>query len=555
MSRFTHLKLAFFASALGVLALASSAQALTLNNLSAAPANNDAGANSNFSVHIGVGEASDDIKDLTIHLPPGLVGDPTGPPTCTETQLNANNCPADTQVGTSNSTVLLLGLPPEQQVTGKIFNVVPHQGEPARFGIVLMPPIGDPVILQSGAKLRGSDFGLDSELKGLPNTASGLPIDITSLDVVLFGHGGDPAPPDGPSFIRNPTSCGTKTTGFTANSYASPNTNVTGSATYESDQCPALDFSPDLDVTVETPPGGNTNPELVTTITQADTEAGLQRAVVKLPAALTADNDKLADVCSVSDFNAGTCAPEAIIGSAVASSPLLAEPLAGPVAIVQPASPGLPDLGLDLRGPLPLKLRGNLGFDPFDGRPVNVFNNLPDVPISEFTLTFNGGPGGFVEQTADICEADVTFDTLFDGHNGEQTTGPVTPTRIGCVKPTAQATVRKPRSDAPKGTFVVDAGDTPIQSADVKLSKQLRFARGRTFLRGASASDSSGPLPDSAIQRKRRSALVTSDDSGGTDTIELRVRKGALLPSRRGKPSYEIAVTDAEGRLTILTLP
>ena len=44
--------------------------------------------------------------------------------------------------------------------------------------------------------------------------------------------------------MRNPTSCGTKTTKFTADSYANPNQKVTGQASFTSTNCAALPFSP-----------------------------------------------------------------------------------------------------------------------------------------------------------------------------------------------------------------------------------------------------------------------------------------------------------------------
>lgn len=59
--------------------------AFGLQNLSAAPADLDAGAHSDINVHIGIQQPAmpstpgDQIRDLTVHLPPGLVGDPTGP--------------------------------------------------------------------------------------------------------------------------------------------------------------------------------------------------------------------------------------------------------------------------------------------------------------------------------------------------------------------------------------------------------------------------------------------------------------------------------------------
>ena len=47
------------------------ARGARLPGLSAAPANTNAGANSDFNVHIGFTTPADDVKDLTIDLPPG----------------------------------------------------------------------------------------------------------------------------------------------------------------------------------------------------------------------------------------------------------------------------------------------------------------------------------------------------------------------------------------------------------------------------------------------------------------------------------------------------
>ena len=47
------------------------------------------------------------MKDLTIHLPPGLVGNPLATTTCTEDQLNANACPAASDVGDVSNNVTL----------------------------------------------------------------------------------------------------------------------------------------------------------------------------------------------------------------------------------------------------------------------------------------------------------------------------------------------------------------------------------------------------------------------------------------------------------------
>src|SRR6185436_17485297 len=69
------------------------------------PASLQAGAHSDIAVHVDF--TGGQVKDLTIGLPPGVVGDPTATPLCTVAQLNANACPADTQVGEVSANVAI----------------------------------------------------------------------------------------------------------------------------------------------------------------------------------------------------------------------------------------------------------------------------------------------------------------------------------------------------------------------------------------------------------------------------------------------------------------
>ncbi len=248
--------MSFGVTAVACLALAPAANAaFGLQGLSAAPTNTNAGANSNFNIHIGFTSPAADVKDLTVGLPPGMVGDPTVTPLCTLAQLQADGCPAGSQVGTVTTSAtahLLDPLPLNLPLTvdGSLYNVVPAAGQPARFGIVLRPigsqplPLLEKIVQVSDVQLRKSDLGLNTVLTNVPNMAHALgqalsvPIDITAIDISLNGTVG------GQGFMRNPTSCGTKTTKFTADSYANPTQKVTGQATFNSVNCAALPFSP-----------------------------------------------------------------------------------------------------------------------------------------------------------------------------------------------------------------------------------------------------------------------------------------------------------------------
>lgn len=411
-------------AALVALAIPASAQALTISGFTAQPADDQAGANSDFTIDTTFGQAGDQVQDVRIGLPPGLVANPSGPAQCTVAELNANACPAASDVGdlTTNLDVVVIPgvLSVPQTVTGNLYNLTPQPGEPARFGIVLVPPLAgvllENIIIQSGAELRPSDFGLDSVINDIPNTANttlglGLPINITGMTVALAGTvGGQP-------FARNPTSCSEATTTVTANSYASPGTFVNGSDSFTPTNCGALPFSPTFSARMGSP-GQNSplgKPPVSSVIEQDTGEAGLQKAEVFLPPDLGVDLTQLNEYCPLAQFNAAACPPNSVVGSAIATSPLLTQPLTGPVTLVEAAV--LPDIGLNLGGPLTLNLHGTL-----DIAGSVTFSGLPDIPISHFELNFLGGPDGLNVANRNLCLPPAPlFHENFTGHNGATT--------------------------------------------------------------------------------------------------------------------------------------
>lgn len=420
-------------SALGSLILVPAAHAaFGFQGLSAAPTNPSAGANSDFNVHIGFTSATDDVKDLTISLPPGMVGNPTAAPVCTMTQLQGDSCPSASQVGTVTANVtahLLDPLPLTLPLTvnGSLYNVTPGAGQPARFGIVLRPIGSDPlplfqkIVQVSDVRLRQSDFGLDTVLSNVPRTAHALgqalsvPTDINSMDISLSGTVG------GKGFMRNPTSCGTKTTKFTADSYANPSQKITGQASWVSTNCAALPFSPHLLVGLGAPgatAAGATTP-MTATITQGNGEAGLRNAQVLLPTQIGPNISALDHQCPLARFRADatTCPALSKVGTGTASSPFLPAPLNGTVVITTPL-PGelFPGLGVDLRGPLSMQVIGSFLITPSLG---NAFSDLPDIPISNFKLRFKGGKNGLISTGVNLCKArPPLFHGAFEGWNG-----------------------------------------------------------------------------------------------------------------------------------------
>ena len=128
-------------------------------------------------------------KDLSFRLPPGLVGDPNAVPQCMMANFFAlvfetDLCPASSVVGVATVTA---DEPKALKVFTKtvpVFNLVPAQGEPARFGLEVAGKI--PVVIDTSVR-SGQDYGVDVSVEDATETAG-----LLSSQVTLWGVPGDP---------------------------------------------------------------------------------------------------------------------------------------------------------------------------------------------------------------------------------------------------------------------------------------------------------------------------------------------------------------------------
>ncbi len=548
---YRRLRIAFLLTVAALLSFgAANASAITVSNVQAAPASNAAGANSDFAIDFNI--SGGQPKDLVIHLPPGLVGNPLATPTCSEQQLNADSCPAASDVGDISNDVLLNGLIPVT-ASGNVYNIAPRPGEPARFGFVLTTPgnLLPPVILQSPAALRPSDFGLDTILNDIPNSASGLSITITGVHLDLEGEVG--SPPQG--FLRNPTSCGSHEVGVDVTAYDA--STGSGSGSFDTTGCRALPFAPKFSAEITQ---GNPKQAVAvsTTIGQDEGEAGLKRAIVTLPAELGPNGTAFGNTCQTADFEAGSCPEASIVGSARATSPLQSQALKGPVVLIATTPGTLPKLGLDLRGALALKLIGAIGIDasnPSALRNQVTFDGLPDIPISEFTLTFGGGRNGLNLATRNPCAKPAfRFNTDFLSY-GDVTRSGVTAAEATCrgSKPKAKAKLRRHKHGDPKLKLKLKAGGlAPIRSAVVKLPPRIKLAKGAKLKRGTDA--------DGARVKGSRRKLRLKAGKAGAERIKVVLGDGAFhvkgkrIKGKHLKGKVKIKVRAADGQRTKLAV-
>ena len=91
------------------------------------------------------------------------------------------------------------------------------------------------------------------------------------------------------------------------------------------------------------------------------------------------DNAHLDTICTRVQFAAHACPAGSVIGSATVETPLLGQPLSGPV-VLRSSSHELPDLVLDLRGQLNIELVGRIDSSDKGGLRA-TFDSVPDAPV------------------------------------------------------------------------------------------------------------------------------------------------------------------------------
>jgi hypothetical protein len=516
----------------------ASAHAFKPVGVTAAPADTQAGANSNFSLHFDVEEPAHDLKGFVIHLPAGEVGAVTATPLCTQAQFAAKACPADTQVGTTTTHATayptpLTGLAVD--VPGKLYNLAPVGREPARLGIRLTPALGDEILLQSIVTVRPGDGGLDSSTDGLPRTSALGDIDINAVDITLFGKAGAPAK----GFVSNPTSCAVATTTIDAIAY--DGTQGSGSAAFTPTGCDKLAFAPTLSATLD--PGAKGGRPTITTVVESPAGQANARSVqITLPAGLGAVVPTLNHACPEAEFDQGACAANAQIGTAKAETPALAAPLEGPVFLVKPDASPLPKLVIDLHGPIDLRLPVTVGFGA-GGRLQSTLDGLPDTALSRFTLTLVGGPDGLLSNGRDLCTAPVArVDATFAGQNGASSSSSVIPQIAGC-QPQVSAKLKGLRSRHPVLNLRYSAPlGQRLTSVGVSLPRTLRVDS-RRARKAISVLAGERKVAHPTLHLAGAAITVGGLPNGGSRTVEVHVKRGALRIAQRLRAGQTVKLT------------
>jgi hypothetical protein len=111
------------------------------------------------------------------------------------------------------------------------------------------------------------------------------------------------------------------------------------------------------------------------------------------------------------------CPADSVYGFAKAVTPILSEPLEGPVYL-RSSSHQLPDLVAALHNKqVDIALDGHV--EGVKGGIRNTFEAVPDAPVTKFTLEMQGGGKGLLENSTNLCARPHHATADFVGHNGK----------------------------------------------------------------------------------------------------------------------------------------
>jgi hypothetical protein len=121
---------------------------------------------------------------------------------------------------------------------------------------------------------------------------------------------------------------------------------------------------------------------------------------VQLPHTEFLAQGHIGTVCTRVQYAAGQCPPRSVYGYAEATTPLLSQPLRGPVYL-RSSSHKLPDLVAALKGQINIDLDGRI--DSHNRGIRTTFETVPDAPITSFVLRMKGGKKSLLENSTSLC--------------------------------------------------------------------------------------------------------------------------------------------------------
>lgn len=382
-----------------------------------------AGAFAPFTMTIRRNDGDQDLSQIGLDLPPGLLGALGSVPLCGEAQAAAGTCDESTRVGSTTVSAGTGGAP--YSLPGKVYLAGPYKGAPFSMSIVVPAKAGPfdlgLVVVRSPLQVDANKAKVAAPADPLPRIVGGVPLHLRMVNIAL----------DRAGFIFNATSCQPMAIGATLQSTAGAT--VAASSPYQAQGCDKVILDPKLSLKIT---GGKgemgkfKHPGVEADLSQAFGQSGLKKVRVKLPVSLaldTAASNKPGALCEPAGAAARNCPDSSIVGHAVAETPALHEPLKGPIYFVRgeriengQVRKTLPGLYIKLEGEgVPLDLHATSSFTATKPQLLEAtFDDIPDAPIKSFRMTVNSGKGGILQSAKGVCVQPKVATVTYEGHTG-----------------------------------------------------------------------------------------------------------------------------------------
>jgi hypothetical protein len=415
--------------------------------LNAGTINNRAGSYSPFYVRLSRNDGEQEITHFSIKLPPGVVGKLAGIPECSDAAIAiaksrehdgggaeeeaSPSCPGASEVG---HTLVEAGVGSVlAQAPGKVYLAGPYHGAPISVVAITAAKVGPfdlgTVVVREALKINPETAEVFVDSTGsdpLPHIVSGIPTHLRNIRIYM----------DKPEFVLNPTNCTATSTAstvlgsgkdFVSEADDQP---VTVTSPFQAADCAALGFRPKLKLQLK---GGKTRrgglPGLKAVLTARPGDANIGEAQVTLPPSEFLEQGHLKDVCPRSIWIQGQvpgemCPAKSIYGHARATTPLLSEPLSGPVYLRTGYGTRLPEMVAALNAQeINVDVVGEIDSVHQKGSEVallrNTFKAVPDAPVTRFELELEGGKKGLLVNSRNVCKGTHKALAAFTGQNGK----------------------------------------------------------------------------------------------------------------------------------------
>jgi hypothetical protein len=380
-----------------------------------------------FVLHLRRGDGSQQISSFTTKLPPGLTGRLAGTAECSDAALAAAaaktgtqeqaspSCPASSHLG---SVVAGAGAGPSPYYAhGDAYLAGPYKGAPLSLAVVT-PAVAGPydlgtIVVRAALRVNGATGQITAESDPIPSILQGIPLDVRSIDLQL----------DRPNFSLTGTSCDPSS--FEGSALSTLGQIAPLSSRFQLGECQGLAFKPKLGIRLfgSTTRGGH--PALKGTVTMPAGGANIAEASVALPHSEFLDQSHIGTVCTRVQFaegdgNGSNCPAASIYGTATATSPLVDYTLEGNVYL-RSSTNKLPDLVVALHGPpsQSIAVDAVARIDSVNGGIRSTFEGVPDLPVSSFVLSMQGGKKGLLQNSTNICKATNKATALIAAQNGK----------------------------------------------------------------------------------------------------------------------------------------